>query len=219
MLFPLAACVVVPYTPTAKSVRSTCPAEFEGEIYLTIGPRTFLDQLEAAIKDEAPDAVFVDRLLFRDALFPDGGWTLRQLLGREAGCGSGSPQADYLVLIGRPQYAKSHEKGGVVFYLGFFGAAKSETTGELSALIIDLKDCRPVTIVTARAEGGGVRCRPLLWPVYLPQDRQERPRLFRAGVAEALRELGPRRGLRIALMAAESKESQNFLNRPLKPGG
>lgn len=213
----LSSCVILPYTPSAETVRSPCPMPLEEKVQLNIGPRHLLDEVAGEIQSRLPAMVEVDRLEFRDAAFPDGGWTLGQLLDGEQGCRNLPQPADYLVLIGQPQYDTVDSKGGVAFYLGFFGAGKSTSTGDFSALVIDLRHCCPVNVVTAESEGtnlgAGLFYGLFIYPMV---DRSVLDGLGR-GVADLLAESSSGAPLRVVVMAAESGDRSNFLLRSTRP--
>jgi hypothetical protein len=189
----------------------------EKDIHVTIGPRKLLEDVAQTLKENAPSIVLIDGLEFRDAAFPDGNWTLDRLLAAESACRGLPLPADYLVLIGRPQHATVKKKGEIFFYYGFLGLTKVDETGDLSALVVDLENCRPVTIVTASAEGSMVGAGLFYGLFVYPRIDKSVLRGLGQGAAEVLAEARPAGPLRVVVMAAESQEQTNFLEQGRQP--
>jgi hypothetical protein len=209
LLFLPSACVMVPYTPSAESTRALYTIEAEENLIVTLGPRKLLDSVSKALKKEASAIELVDRLEFRDRAWPDGGWTLHQLL---EGRGPGGLPADSLVLVGRI-HRTTKKWGEMGIYLGFFGLMKDDETAELSALVIDLRTMQPVTVVTTTTKGSdfGVG---LFYGLFIIADMEKSVlRGLSRDIALVLTEIGAGKPLRVAVMAAESQEATSFLTR------
>jgi hypothetical protein len=209
-LFLPAACVMVPYTPSAESTRALYPIAAEKNFIVTIGPRKLLDSVSEALKKEASAIELVDRLEFRDRTWPDGGWTLHQLL---EGRGPGGLPADSLVVVGSIHHVETKKRGGMTFYIGFYGLTKTDETAELSALVIDLRTMLPVTVVTTTTKGSdfGVG---LFYGLFIIADMEKSVlRGLSRDIALVLKEIGAGKPLRVAVMAAESQETTSFLTR------
>ena len=128
-----------------------------GEILLTRGPRQFLQSMESALSEADPGLVIADGTTFRDAAFPDGGWTLAEMLTPAARQRVRQPlSVDYLLLFGPLQH--THGDGGGTDTISLempvaAGVGQPEEESTLSGLIVDLATGNIVSQVDVTAAG------------------------------------------------------------------
>ncbi len=125
-----------------------------GEVIVSVGPRNLIEQVAEEITKADARIEITDPITFRDAAFPNGGWTVSHLF-QEGNCRrvSNELDVDYLVLIGGVKKIPGDEAGGIIIYIGFYGAGYSEEEVSLSATIIDLKNERLLHGVNSSAKG------------------------------------------------------------------
>jgi hypothetical protein len=219
LLTSLAACVVVPHSvepEVTESETAVLPAE---EILLTLGPRAFLEQMEQAIGEADPGIEIADALAFRDTAFPEGDWSLAQLLTAES-CERIQRQmpVDYLLLFGPLQQQEGSLKGPNFMTLGMplpFGLGTAESKSTLSAVVIDLKVGEIVCQIDVSAEGSTSF---VAW-VYIVGTYPATGDSAAQGLAEELvaeiREISGEEHPSVVLMAAEASQ----LWKPIGAGG
>jgi len=150
-LICLYGCVPVPYPVTPQLEVSDSVVLPSEDILVTLGPRSFLESLEKALTDESSRIEIADALSFRDAAFPEGGWTLAQLLA-PGNCDRVRQQTgvDVVVLFGPLETESSRLRGPYIWPAGV-GQATTEST--LSAVLIDLESNDLVCQVDVTARG------------------------------------------------------------------
>lgn len=216
----LSGCIAVPHDvdpEIAKSAEAVLPAE---EILLTVGPRQFLDTMQEALQDVDPDLDIVEGMTFRDTAFPNGGWTLAEMLtpaGRERV--RRELAMDYLLLFGPLQYESGDLEGPNTLAIGMpvaagFGQVDEEST--LSGLIVDLSDGTVVSQVDVTATGSTSFA---VWIIVAVGTYAETGESAVHGMASALateiRGHSDKPQPRIALLAAEAAR----LWKPIGAGG
>ncbi len=150
----LTGCVIVPYKPAAEVVETQDVALDPANIMVTIGPRQLVEEVIEAIGDEDRNIRVVPTVDFLNVAIPGDDLTLQGLLT------SGSAQharehfgTDYLVLVGEKKEYTTDEFGGMVPYMGFYGLYKGSEHTTLLSTIIDLEHARPLSDVSAHAQG------------------------------------------------------------------
>lgn len=202
--FVMAGCVIVPYKPKAEIVDQR-DVEVDSTMFVvTVGPRQMLEKFTEAIEDEDEAIKVVPPQEFLDAAFIDEDASLAKMLEPET-CARVRERmgTDYLVLIGEVKEYTTDEHGGMVAYMGFFGAQSSEEHSTAVATVIDLLNARPLSEVSSHAQGRsrGVGAFYGLFVVPLT-DSSARDGLARAVVAD-IRSQSVSGELRIAVLAAE----------------
>lgn len=201
----LAGCVVVPY-PVTPEIRRIDDVEIIDPVLVTIGPRRLIDAVSESIVKHHADVELVDPLLVRDTAFPDGGWSLQELL-QSGRCKAVAEQLDvqYLVLVAPAKLERGEEKG--VFIPLAFGAMKASEKSTLSSVIVDLGNGSLLCQVQAEASGHE---RLLYYVIYIvaADPRTEAAVIEGLGktIAETLASHRPGERLRIAVLAAEGSE-------------
>ncbi len=200
----VAGCVVVPYKPPAAASHDRDTVLDASRTVLTLGPRTQIEALSETIRDLDRAVVVVPPQEFLDVAFTDGNVTLARMLDPET-CARVRDRlgTDYLVLVGIATRSTLDRKGGVVFYIGFFGATSTTEIATSQATLVDLRNAQQLGNVSSRAEGksGGVGLFYGLF-VHPMTETSAREELARAVVA-AIRERAGPGPLRIAVLAAE----------------
>jgi hypothetical protein len=151
--FSLSGCgISIPTSVTPTITKNRQPISISDDLLVTLGPRRLLEEISQEITNRSKDIEVVDALVYRDTVFPDGGWKLKQLLTPE-NCQRvyNLLQVDYLVLIGRINTETGEEEG---FFIPLVvGAMSAERTVKLSATIYDLKSSEFSCEVYSEAQG------------------------------------------------------------------
>jgi hypothetical protein len=206
MLLPIAGCVVVPY-PVSNETVQTDGVDTAGQVYVTVGPRELIDDVSRRIVKLNPNIELVDPLTFRDTAFPEGGWSLQELLESDR-CTQVAEQLDmqYLVLL-TPAVVETGEEEGFFFPL-LIGAMAVSEDSTLNALIIDLRDRSVVSQLSASSSGRG---RMLYYVIIIvaadPMTESAVIRGLSESIAETLAVESHFGSLRIAVLAAEASEN------------
>ncbi len=199
-----AGCVIVPYKPKAEIVDQRDVEVDSAVLVVTVGPRQMLEKFTEAIEDEDDAIKVVSPQEFIDAAFLDEDASLAKMLEPET-CTRVRERmgTDYLVLIGEVTKSTQDEHGGMIVYMGFFGAQSSEEHATAVATVIDLVNARPLSEVSSHAQGrsSGVGVFYGLFVVPLT-DSSARDGLARAVVADIRSQSGPGK-IRIGVLAAE----------------
>jgi hypothetical protein len=143
--------VAVPTRPDVEVVRSQAVRIDEGAV-ISIGPRRLLKELSNEITKARPDIEIIEGLLFRDTVFPEGGWKLEALfqpgVSRQV---SDTLGVEYLVLTGELKLDEGEEEGFLVPLLA--GAMSIESESMISAVIMDMKTGKLVSRLDCKARG------------------------------------------------------------------
>lgn len=220
MCLLLSGCIIVPHgvePDTARSERAVLP---EKEILLTRGPRHFLESMETALAEADPALVIVDGMAFRDAAFPEGGWTLAEMLTPAARQRVRQQlSVDYLLLFGPLQYESGEVEGPNTITLGApiaAGVGHIDEQSTLSGLIIDLASSDIVSQVDVTAAGSSSFA---IWIIVAVGTYAETGESAMRGMAGALateiRGHSQKPKPSIALLAAEAAQ----LWKPIGVGG
>lgn len=216
----LSGCILVPHDVDPEAAHSDRVVLPEQEILLTRGPRHFLETMEDALSEADPELQIVDGMAFRDVAFPEGGWTLEEML---------TPQArervmqqlgaDYLLLFGPLQYESGEVEGPNTITLGVpiaAGVGHLDEQSTLSGLIIDLASSDIVSQVDVTAAGSSSFA---IWIIVAVGTYAETGESAVKGMAGALateiRGHSTKPDPRIALLAAEAAQ----LWKPIGVGG
>jgi hypothetical protein len=216
----LTGCIAVPHPVEPEITESdtvVLPAE---DILLTVGPRNFLELMQAALLEIDPGLEVVDGFRFRDAAFPEGGWKLAQLLisdTRER-LRRDLP-VDYLLLFSPMQFEDKGVEGPNTLTLGIpvpAGVGQVDEESTLSGVIIDLSTGRLVSQVDVTAAGSTSFA---IWIILAVGTYPETGKSAMKGMARALateirghsKDAHPR----VVLMAAEAER----LWKPIGAGG
>jgi hypothetical protein len=207
--FVMAGCVIVPYKPKAEIVDQRDVEVDPAAFVVTVGPRQMLEKFTEAIEDEDDAIKVVSPQEFIDAAFLDEDASLAKMLEPET-CTRVRERmgTDYLVLVGEVTNTTQDEHGGMIVYMGFFGAQSSEEHVTAVATVIDLVNARPLSEVSSHAQGrsSGVGAFYGLFVVPLT-DSSARDGLARAVVADIRSQSGPGK-IRIGVLAAEKVAPQ-----------
>jgi len=227
LIFILAAgmssCIVIPYEPGAEVSSSDKGHMPLGEMMVTVGPRELLEEISEEIAKADAQIEITDPVVFRDAAFPDGDWRISRLL-EKGNCRRVSSElgVEYLVLIGEIIKIQGEDVGGVVIYIGFYGAGYGEEEVRLSATIIDLKSERHLYDVSSAARGvsGGVG---LFYGLFIiPMTESGAIEGLGREIAKTIRNNSARENIKVAVLALEHLgeeyllEKQSFASQQLK---
>lgn len=223
-LFSLAAscaaisgCVVVPY-PVADTVETVDQATLDKQIVVTAGPRRMIEAISERVQDRDPDIDIMPPVEFRDAAFPDGGWTLAALLTEASNDRRVRTGARYLIVVGSdPITTTGEDKGGYVPALA--GVMYTTQTSTLTGTLIDLQTAEPVRFFRVSAEGTPAAA---IWIVVSAVKYPMTESAVLNGFAEALvgeiRQAMPSGPVRVAMLAAEgSRNPFGFAPRDAAP--
>jgi hypothetical protein len=212
-------CVVVPYKPKAEVVESQEVALDPAAVMVTLGPRSLVEEITEAIVDEDKEIRIVPAQDFLNVAIPGEDATLQGLLS------SGHAQrarqltgADYLVLVGEKKEYTTDEAGGMIPYLGFYGLFKEKDHTTLLSTIIDLAHARPLSDVSAHAQGTAAGAGAFYGLFIVPMTGSSaRDGLVRGVVATLRRAAGPG-SLAIAVAAGERPWSEEDASPAYEPG-
>jgi hypothetical protein len=213
----ISSCIMIPYEPSAEVSLSNEGHIPPGEVMVTVGPRKLLEQVSEEIAKTDARIEIVDPIAFRDAAFPDGGWTISHLF-QEGNCRRVSSEldVDYLVLIEGVKEIPGDEVGGVAIWVGFYGAGYSEEEVRLSATIIDLKNERSLYDINSSAQGtfSGVG---LFYGLFIvPMTESGAIEGLGHGIAKSIINNGHTEKVRIAVLALENLEEAIQKEQDLK---
>ena len=147
----ISGCLVVPI-PYPVEAETTVVEGVKITGYLSVGPRRLIEDIALRIEkfDERIEAV--DPIVFRDMAFPDGGWSIAELL-KDDNCTSlrKSSGVRFLVLlvVGPPQ--RDQKEKTVSLGLGATGYATEKS--QLSAVLVDFDNSKVVCQIDSTATG------------------------------------------------------------------
>lgn len=202
MLF-MSGCLVVPNKATQNVTRSEKVIVPEYTI-LTLGPRRLLNKISHEIEELSPNIEVIDGLLFRDTAFPNGGWTLKELLQPET-CSRVNKElnVDYLVLVGSLKMTSEEAEG--VFLPLLFGAMSGEHSLTLSALIFDLSSGDQICQINSEGRGDEYTLYYVIFVVgFIPNIKTATIKGLANEVVSVITHRGTHEGKQIAIMAAET---------------
>ena len=144
-------CVYVPY-PVPADVKYIENATFPEDAILTLGPRDLLADVAESITEIGTNIEVIDGEFFRDTAFPEGDWTLNNLLIPET-CSriNEELEVDYLVLVSSKGVVVGEEEGFYVPLLVGAMVVDKETT--VDAMLLDLKTGKSVCRISSEAHG------------------------------------------------------------------
>lgn len=197
-------CVMVPYKPKAEIVDQRDVEVDSAAFVVTIGPRELIEKFTEAIEDEDDEIEVVPPQEFLDVAFIDEDASLTKMLALETCARVRERMAtDYLVLIGEVTEYTTDEHGGMIIYMGFFGAHSSAEHSTAVATVIDLVNAQPLAEVRSHAKGRSRSVGVFYGLFVVPMTGSSaRDGLARAVVADIRSKAGPGT-LRIAVLAAE----------------
>lgn len=207
MLLHIAGCVIVPH-PASHEVERADQIEGADLITITVGPRELIDEVSRRIVKHSPDIEIVDPLTFRDTAFPDGGWSLKELLDTKR-CTEVAEQLDvqYLVLLSEAQVETGDEKGFLIPFLGAMAASEESTLG---ALVIDLRHGAMLSQLSATSSGkGGMLYYVIFMVATDPMTESAVIKGLSESIAKTLENESHEGELRIAVLAGEVPEKTN----------
>ena len=194
----------IPTRVSPTVTKNQQPVVLSDETLITLGPRRLLEEISQGITERNHDIEVIDGLLFRDTAFPNGGWTLKQLL-TPVNCHRVYDllQVDYLVLVGR--IGTEHGESGGFFLPLVVGAIHAENTVKLSATLFDLKRGKLSCQVYSEAQGKErVFAYVILVVGNTPQILTAATEGLAEGIINEINALKKNRKIRIAVMAAEN---------------
>jgi len=142
-------CVYIPY-PVPAEVKYVENATFPEDAILTLGPRDLLADVAESITERDSNIEVIDGQLFRDTAFPQGNWTLNNMLMPET-CDRINKQldVDYLVVVSTEGIIQGEEEG---FYF-LVGAMVADEEFTIDAMLLDLKTGKSVCQISSEAHG------------------------------------------------------------------
>jgi hypothetical protein len=200
----LAGCVIVPYKPAAEVAQTREVALDSAHILVTLGPRQMIEEFTEAIEDEDKSIQVVPPQEFIDVAFVDQDMTLAKLLD-PATCSRIHERlgTDFAVLIGETTQYATDEHGGMIAYLGIYGAATSKEHTSSLATVIDIENAAPLCSVNSHAQGTSVGVGAFYGLFVVPMTGSSARDGLARGVVSAMRERKATGPLRIAVLAAE----------------
>jgi hypothetical protein len=199
----LAGCVVVPYTPKAEVTPVPAGLDDAEHTWVTVGPRRVLEDIGREVGKLDPQIQLVDGVALRDALFPNGGWTLAALLQEDNRPNLTASGADYLAVIGPSKSGKMDSTGAFAFYLVFLGAQKTTQHVSMSVLLVDLQAGRALESAEIKADGTGTAVGYVYAIIVTPEMDRSLQQGAAGGIVHAVRKVRPNGGVRVGLMARE----------------
>jgi len=199
-LLASSSCVIVPYLPPSE--RSWEPAELDSlaEARLTIGPRERIEECTAIAEDSGCEVV--DSLTFRDAVFPDGSWTLGSLLDPTKVARARELGVDHVVLL-RPLVNKTwHHRGFFFWCIGFFGLATTRERRDSEAILLELESGR-AQVVRVKVNGRGFYAGWVYGLLVVPLMESSVERGLRKALAKELEAHAGSGGNKVAILALE----------------
>ena len=149
----VAGCVIIPYRPGAETRHDQAAIANPGQLRLSVGPREFLTDMTKAVSKEDRRVQPVDGQTFIDTASPTGELTLAGLLDPATRDLIAPLQLDYIVLLGEPANKVINNKGGYVFYLGFFGLGKTTGSTTYWAAVLDARQLQMIEQLTSVSVG------------------------------------------------------------------
>lgn len=200
--FP-AGCVIIPYRPSAETVHDRAEIANPERLRLSVGPRTFLDEMAKAVSKADERVRPVDGQTFIDTASPTQDLTLAQLKDPATRTLVEPLNLDFVVLFAEPVDKQIDGKGEVVFYLGFFGLAEAKGSTTYWTAVLDAKTLTLVEQLTSESVGtdAGVG---LFYGLFVVSDTSGSARKDAVRhIVETMATKRPTGALRVAFLAVE----------------
>jgi hypothetical protein len=149
----VAGCVIIPYRPGAETRHDQAAIANPGQLRLSVGPREFLEDMTEAVSKQDRRVEPVDGQTFIDTASPAGELTLARLLDPTTRDLIAPLQLDYVVLLAEPASKIIDDKGGYVFYLGFFGLGKTRESTTYWAAVFDARQLQMIEQLNSESVG------------------------------------------------------------------
>jgi hypothetical protein len=144
-------CVYIPY-PVPADVKYIENASFPEDALLSLGPRDLLADIAESITEIGDNIEVVDGEQFRDTAFPEGNWTLHNMLKPETCFRINEDlDVDYLVLVSTKGVIVDEEEGFIIPLLVGVMTVDKEMT--VDAILLDLKTAKSVCRISSKAHG------------------------------------------------------------------
>jgi hypothetical protein len=144
-------CLVVP-VPFPVEAETTVVEGAKVTGYLSVGPRRLIEDIALRIETFDDRIEAVDPIVFRDMAFPDGGWSIAELL-KDDTCTflrkSSGVRFLVLLVVGPPQ--RDREEKTISLGLGATGYATEKS--QLSAVLVDFDNGKIVCQIDSTATG------------------------------------------------------------------
>jgi len=199
----LGGCIVVPHTPPSETRHDLEALPHPEQVRLSVGPRRFLEDMTAGLRELAPRVEFTDGQLFIDVVAPESDLSLARLLDPDGNALLAHTATDFLVLLGQPEDEILDEWGEVLVAPGLIGAMRTRASTRYSAAVIDLQTRTMVEQLTTTSTGtdAGVG---FIYGVFISSNtaKSARQGVLRniAATLNAARPAGP---IRVVLLARE----------------
>ena len=203
-------CVYIPY-PVPAEVKYVENATFPEDAILTLGPRDLLADVAESITETDSNIEVIDGQLFRDTAFPQGNWTLNNMLIPET-CNRINKQldVDYLVVVSTEGIIQGEGEG---FYF-LVGAMVADEEFTIDAMLLDLKTAKSVCQISSEAHG---KEKAFIWIIVGvgagPTTKSSAITVMGEAIANMIRERATSDIVRIAIMAAEQVENVAIFSR------
>jgi len=149
----VAGCVIIPYRPAAETRHDQAAIANPGQLRLSVGPREFLADMTKAVSKADRRVQPADGQAFIDTASPAGELTLAGLLDPATRDLIAPLQLDYVVLLAEPTSKVIDDKGGYVFYLGFFGLGKTRGSTTYWAAVLDARQLQMIEQLNSESVG------------------------------------------------------------------
>jgi hypothetical protein len=149
----VAGCVIIPYRPPAETASDRAEIANPESVRLSVGPRQFLEEMAKAVSKADQRVQLVDGQTFIDTASPTGDLTLARLQDPATKSLIQPLQLDYVVLFAEPVDQKIDGKGGMIFYLGFFGAGQGKGSTTYWAAVLDAGTLKLVEQLSSKSTG------------------------------------------------------------------
>jgi hypothetical protein len=208
LLAVLAGCVIIPYTPPSETQHDLADVPNPEQVLLSVGPRRFLEEMAEALHDQEPRIEYVDGQTFIDTAAPDGDLTLARLLDPATRDSIAGLQADYLVLLGEAEGEVLKTSGGMLAYIGFYGAQKTTGATRYWAALIDLRTMRLMEQLTTTSTGTDAGL-GLFYGIFVVSNTEgSAQKGVIRNVAEVLSSARPEGPVRLVMLAREVRPTE-----------
>lgn len=152
-LLALGSCVIVPYPTSAELSVSAAPVPAAEFTLVSIGRRAELEQAYRELLERSERLESLLALEVRDAAFPEGGWSLAELLDTASVARLAPLELDLLVLLEPRRDVTLSSWGEFTFYLGFYGLQSDRLRTTYAAWLYDPRRGRLLERVEASSTG------------------------------------------------------------------
>jgi hypothetical protein len=204
----LSGCVVIPYTPPSETQQDLTDVPDQDHVLLSVGPRRFLEGMAKSLRDQESRIEYVDGQVFLDTAAPDGHLTLARLLDPATRDRIAGLQTDYLVLFGEVEGEVPKTSGGMMIYMGFWGAQKATDATRYWVALIDLRTMRVIEQLITTSTGTDVALGLFYGIIVISDTDKSAQKGVIRNVVEVLSRAKPDGPLRLVMLAREERPTE-----------